>query len=262
MWAFENRYLETKLMKISDHCYGITGLSAESPWVVNSGFVIGGHSTLIVDTGSNYLSAQTIFGYSNSVNQENTMMVVNTEPHFDHMGGNSFFSDQGIDIFAHPGIHRTKDVFNQNWEDFNSTIQNTKRRAAREAEAFFYKTQLSNPNKQLSEGDVIDLGKVQVKVLETPGHTPYNISLFVEPDGVLYCGDCIVTNYIPNLEAGDRNDWLTWITSLERIKALDFSAIVPGHGDILIGRGSVDKELNTIKQILEQAVMASKAPTL
>lgn len=73
-------------MKISKSCYGITGLSAETPWAVNSGFVVGDHSTLIIDTGSNYLSAQTIFGYSTGIKQDNKSLVVNTEPHFDHIG--------------------------------------------------------------------------------------------------------------------------------------------------------------------------------
>jgi hypothetical protein len=40
-------------MKISKSCYAITGLSAETPWAVNSGFIVGDHSTLIIGTGSN-----------------------------------------------------------------------------------------------------------------------------------------------------------------------------------------------------------------
>jgi len=108
-------------MKISKSCYGITGLSAETPWAVNSGFVVGDHSTLIIDTGSNYLSAQTIFGYSTGIKQDNKILIVNTEPHFDHIGGNSFFRERGIDIFAHPDIRRTPEIFNQNKEEFNST---------------------------------------------------------------------------------------------------------------------------------------------
>ena len=87
-------------MKISEHCYIISGLSVEPPWSVNSGFIVGGHSTLIVDTGSNYLSAQTIYGYASCVKPDNKLIVINTEPHFDHIGGNCFFREKNIDIFA------------------------------------------------------------------------------------------------------------------------------------------------------------------
>ena len=78
-------------MKISQHCYLISGLSVEPPWTVNAGFIVGRHTTLIVDTGSNYLSAQTIYGYALCAKPGNKLIVVNTEPHFDHIGGNSFF---------------------------------------------------------------------------------------------------------------------------------------------------------------------------
>lgn len=249
-------------MKISKSCYAITGLSAETPWAVNSGFVVGGHSTLIIDTGSNYLSAQTIFGYATGINQNNKILVVNTEPHFDHVGGNSFFSERGIDIFAHPGIRRTPEMFNQNKEDFNNSIQNQLRQAANEAEAFFYKTQLANPNKSARQGQIISLGGVETKIIETPGHTPYNISIYIEPDCVLYCGDCVVKEYIPNLEAGDQQDWINWLQAIDTIESLAPAAIIPGHGDIIAGTNCINVELGRMRSILHTAIKDAKAPTL
>jgi glyoxylase-like metal-dependent hydrolase (beta-lactamase superfamily II)/rhodanese-related sulfurtransferase len=38
------------------------------------------------------------------------------------------------------------------------------------------------PSRPLADGEVIDLGRVQVEVLATPGHTPESISLVVRPD--------------------------------------------------------------------------------
>jgi hypothetical protein len=56
----------------------LSGLNAESPWAVNSGFVVGEHTTLIVDTGSNYFAAQTIFGYAHCAKPDNNIVVLNT----------------------------------------------------------------------------------------------------------------------------------------------------------------------------------------
>ncbi len=249
-------------MKISKSCYGITGLCAETPWAVNSGFAVGDHATLVIDTGSSYLSAQTIFGYATGVNPGNKILVINTEPHFDHIGGNSFFLDRGIDIFAHPGIRRTTEMFNQNKEEFNSTIQNSVRRTANEAEAFFYKTQLANPNNSLQQGDIFDLGGLEAKVIETPGHTAYNVSIYIEPDGVLYCGDCVVKEYIPNLEAGGQQDWMKWLQAIDIIERLAPVALVPGHGDVIAGKSCISVELDRMRTILDTAIKDSKAPTL
>ena len=249
-------------MKISEHCYIISGLSVEPPWSVNSGFIVGMHSTLIIDTGSNYLSAQTIYGYASCVKPDNKLIVVNTEPHFDHIGGNSFFKEKNIDVFAHSGAGRTKEEFIQNKEEFNNTIPNEVRRKNRETEIFFYKTEMVNPNRSLSQGDIIDLGDLFVTVHETPGHTPFNMSMFVQADRVVYCGDCIVTGYVPNLEAGYVPDWRTWQQSIELLKKLNPEIIVPGHGYRIEGSENINRELNRVQKILEVAIKKSCAPTL
>jgi hypothetical protein len=49
-------------MKISEHCHAVTGLYFIPPWSVNSGFILGDKMTIVVDTGSNYLSEKTIYG--------------------------------------------------------------------------------------------------------------------------------------------------------------------------------------------------------
>jgi len=249
-------------MKISEHCYIISGLSVEPPWSVNSGFIVGKHATLIVDTGSNYQSAQTIYGYANCAKPDNRLMVVNTEPHFDHIGGNGLFRDKSIDVFAHPGVKRNTNEFYQNKLDFNSTIPNEVRRKNKEAEIFFFNTELVNPNKTLSQNDVIDLGDISVIVHETPGHTPFNISLFVSKDRVLYCGDCIVTGYIPNLEAGNSSDWITWLHSIDRLEELEPEVIVTGHGYSIVGSNNINREMVKIRKILNKAIEDLRAPTI
>ena len=248
-------------MKISQHCYLISGLSVEPPWTVNAGFIVGQHTTLIVDTGSNYLSAQTIYGYALCAKPGNKLMVVNTEPHFDHIGGNSFFISKNIDVYAYPGVKRSLEEFQQNKEELNNTIPNEVRRNKQEADVFYYNTELANPNRELLPDQNIDLGDVNVTVLSTPGHTPQNISLFVSSDGVLYCGDCIVTGYIPNLEAGSVAAWKIWLKSLEILKKLNPEIIVPGHGYSINGTAQIEEEAGNMKNILNWAIDNKKAPT-
>ncbi len=188
-------------------------------------------------------------------------MVVNTEPHFDHIGGNGFFIDKNINVYAHPGVKRKEEEFKQNKKEYNSTIPNEIRRNSQESEIFFYKTELANPNRTLSQNEIIDIGNINVTVLPTPGHTAFNISLFVPTDRVLYCGDCIVTGYIPNLEAGNTSDWKIWLKSIEMLENLNPEIIVTGHGYCIVGSEQIDKELFNIRNILKKAIKDKKAPT-
>jgi glyoxylase-like metal-dependent hydrolase (beta-lactamase superfamily II) len=94
-------------VRISERCYAVTGLAYTLPWVVNAGFIVGDEETLIVDTGANTLAAATIHGYATAVRPDNRLSVVNTEKHFDHIGGNGFFPELEAPIHGHPGIART-----------------------------------------------------------------------------------------------------------------------------------------------------------
>lgn len=97
-------------MKISNRCYAVTGLGYSAPWCVNAGFIAGDATTLVVDTGGNRLAAATIHGYAEATRPGNELLVINTEKHFDHIGGNSFFRRRGIDIWGHAAIRRTEAV--------------------------------------------------------------------------------------------------------------------------------------------------------
>ena len=246
-------------MKISENCYALTGLSFVLPYTVNAGFVAGGDSTLVIDAGANYLSAQTIHGYAHNLKPNNDLMVINTEPHFDHVGGNSFFADRDIDIHAHPELERTNRELEATKQELLSAITDDTRREAGEIELFYCNTRVANPNKAVQNGQIFDLGGVQVRTIYTPGHTPKNISCFVLPDKVLYCGDCIVNGYIPNLEEGGKPEWQTWLESLDRIAALAPRVIVPGHGDVLTGI-RIQPAIDRMRSILSRAIETNRPP--
>ena len=188
-------------MRLSDRCFAVTGLAYLPPWSVNAGFAVGQHTTLIADTGANALAAATIYGYASAVRPENRVLVIDTERHFDHIGGNGYFRDRGIDIFGHPSIARTEDEFRGEIAEFNAAIPDSARRGFGEAAVFYHATVLTNPNRPLTADTTLDLGDCPVEILLTPGHTPSNLSAYIPGDGVLFCGDCLINGYVPNLDA-------------------------------------------------------------
>lgn len=108
----------------------------------------------------------------------------------------------------------------------------------------------------VNDGDVLDLGNVQIRVLHTPGHTPEHISLLVsdktrgpEPwfllsGHTLMVGDLGRTELAGNAEEGARMLFET----VQKLKALpDYVEVLPGaFAGSVCGRALSGKPMSTI----------------
>jgi cyclase len=240
-------------MQVSTHCWAVTGLACLPPWEVNAGFVAGGHTTLVVDTGASTLSAATIHGYASLARPGNRLLVIDTERHFDHIGGNSHFRERGAEILGHPACARTEDEFRAERAEFNTAILDPRRRASHEEDVFYGGTSLALPDRFIAEDTALDLGGLEARVLMAPGHTPSNLAIYVPADRVVFSGDCVVAGYAPNLACGGPAEWRQWLESLERIERLKPEAIVPGHGPVARG-AAVGEAIRHVRAALLEAL--------
>jgi len=247
-------------VRLAAHSYAVTGLGYSPPWYVNAGFIAGDHTTLIADTGGNAAAAATIHGYATAVRRSNRIVVLNLEKHFDHLGGNCYFRERGIDVYGHSGIQRTPGEFQTEIEEFNAAVPSHARRAHHEAEVFFAGTTLTNPNCPITEDTRMDLGGCTAEILLTPGHTHTNLSVWVPSDRVLYSADTTINGYLPNLDAGSVEDWQTWLQSLDRIAALAPRIVVPGHGHVITW-DEVPRVIDEVRAVLQRAIESGRSPT-
>ena len=240
-------------MKLTDKCYAVLGLGCYPPWVVNAGFICGSGKTLVVDSSSAYLSAQTIYDYAKAVNPNNELLLINTEKHLDHIGGNCLFEEKGIPIFGHELNKRLPQDLESNINYFNDCILEEERKSAREEKIFYQNTKLVNPSFKVADGQIFDIGDAEAKILFTPGHTETNISIFIPSEKVIYVGDAVVQGYLPNILNSDLDGWKQWLNSLDIISSLDIYWLVPGHGNALSGNG-IRVEIERIRKILNRAI--------
>ena len=117
-----------------------------------------------------------------------------------------------------------------------------------------------NPNRVLDEGTTFDLGGCSASVLFTPGHTATNVSVWVEEERVLYTGDCLINEYIPNLDAGGVADWKVWLESLKKVEALQAEIVVAGHGPVARG-GDAQGVIDRVRRVLDEAIARGVSPT-
>ena len=95
----------------------------------------------------------------------------------------------------------------------------------------------------------------------TPGHTSTNVSVWVPSDRVLFSGDCLIAEYLPNLDAGAVEDWRIWLNSLERIEALGAEQAVAGHGPVARNAAEVRRMIDRVRAVLVESIERGKSPT-
>jgi hydroxyacylglutathione hydrolase len=82
-------------------------------------------------------------------------------------------------------------------------------------------------DKGVREGDMVEIGSVKAKVIETPGHTAGHVSYFFQDDGIVFVGDTLFSVGCGKLLEGDAK---TMWRSLQKLAALPLATkLYCGH---------------------------------
>ena len=95
------------------------------------------------------------------------------------------------------------------------------------------------PDGFLNEGDVIEIGSLQIEVIHTPGHSPGSVCFYLRKQNLLIAGDTLFQGSIGNLSLPTANPLHMW-DSLNKLANLPSETrVIPGHGgETSIGRES------------------------
>jgi len=84
---------------------------------------------------------------------------------------------------------------------------------------------------ELKENQIVNLGSIKIKVLETPGHSPGSCSFYIESNKTLFSGDTLFKSAIGRTDIPGGNYDRLMKSIKEKILALPpETKIYPGHG--------------------------------
>ncbi|MCB1084799.1 MAG: MBL fold metallo-hydrolase [Chlamydiia bacterium] len=87
-----------------------------------------------------------------------------------------------------------------------------------------------SPEFELHEGQTLSVGHLDLKVIETPGHTPGGVCFYCEKEKILFAGDTLFKGSIGNLSLPTSCPEQMW-PSLKKLEKLPPETVVySGHG--------------------------------
>jgi glyoxylase-like metal-dependent hydrolase (beta-lactamase superfamily II) len=192
--------------RVTDDVHVIFGLGG------NVGVLATGRGAVIVDTMTFRMQGARIRELAEKLGRGPTQAVVNTHYHVDHTHGNPGFA-VGTKVVA---TQRTRDYllhFDASYWDGDAAG--------------------TLPNETFEATHELSVGGKTVRLHHLGrGHTGGDlVALFVE-DRVLHTGDLFFNGRYPNIDLEAGGSVREWIATLDRVMALEFDRVIPGHGPV------------------------------
>ena len=197
----------------------------QEPWIkpyyrCNIWHVRGRDLDLLFDTGLGHFSLRR----NVSLVTERALTCIASHCHFDHIGGHHEFSHVCVHhaeahILANPrndwtvaNPYATDEMFDALPEGWDQTT---------------YHVRPAKISRELTGGDIIDLGDRAFEVVHTPGHSPGGIGLFEKKTGMLLSGDVIYDG--PLLDTIYHSNPDDYVVTMENLRKLPVQIVHGGH---------------------------------
>jgi cyclase len=200
--------------QISENVYAETGIRG-----CNHSFVITTEGVVMIDTPQYPTDA--VKWRDEIAKFGPVRYIINTEPHADHYAGNSFFEGT---IIAHEGTRQS--ILNNPVESYLDMVKQNDPPSLPFVKIYRFRP----PTITLTEKMTIYLGKHTFQLTHFPGHTPFQVPVYVPEEKVLFTSDNVVNNVLPFITPMALP--LAWIESLVQMQNIDAKILVPGHGKI------------------------------
>jgi len=212
-------------MKLFEDLYVYPWLSSQEN-NANTIFIDGEVPTLI-DPGHTHLFSYAIQGAArDGIDLDTSKLIICTHGHPDHMEAVARFGSDVIIAMSRREYEYLQD----------------------EGRDLFMMTGCQVPKGPfgllLTEGS-LSLGKKRFKVLSTPGHSPGSICLYWEDRRVLLSGDTLFYMGVGRTDLPGGNSH-TLAESIRRLAKLDIEYLVPGHGEVVKGKKTIEKNFQLI----------------
>ncbi|MGB9628779.1 MAG: MBL fold metallo-hydrolase [Thermodesulfobacteriota bacterium] len=193
-------------------------------------YLIRGEVTLLIDPGhSRHVPNLFRQMEKDGISQEEIRLILLTHSHPDHLEGLELFLNKSVRI---------------------SMAQEEERYLLESGKYLFEMMGQPIPKFRidfyLKEG-VLHLGEKIFEIYKTPGHSPGSLSIYWPEQKVLFTGDVLFYGGIGRTDFLEGDSKLL-MRSIERLSQLDIELLLPGHGEVVMGKEMVIQNFEFIRQ--------------
>lgn len=164
--------------------------------------------------------------------------VINSHHHADHTWGNCFYKK--ATVIGH-SLNR----------ELTLLKGEPSLAAARGSNKIFNDVEIVAPELTFDDGELtLRVGKKNLTIVPTPGHSADGVSVLIEEDKILFAGDTFMA--LPYIVDGDPE---VLAESIKMIGKMGLENIIQGHGDIIL-RGEIEA---SVKENLDYLTNIRKA---
>jgi alkyl sulfatase BDS1-like metallo-beta-lactamase superfamily hydrolase len=262
----QSEEFERKVYTVTDGVYQAVGFG-----IANSIMIEGDECVFIVDVMGSMETANEVKAEFYNITQKPVEALIYTHNHADHvMGGLAFVPDGKVDVYAHETtnyyINRMANVLRpilrrRSARMFGSHLQRPgPDRMENVGLGPFVETLdpnmtlgLIRPNKTFSNELSTEICGVKVELVHAPGETNDQLFVWLPDRGVLLPGDNIYKAF-PNLysiRGTLYRDVLAWAYSIDKMRALRPTHLVPSHTRSISGRDEVYETLTAYRDAIQ-----------
>jgi glyoxylase-like metal-dependent hydrolase (beta-lactamase superfamily II) len=156
--------------------------------------------------------------------------IILTHHHFDHSSGaHRLRQATGAQVVMHP----KEESFLRDWQGDapqDLEIPPDQQAIAEQIQRFRQQAAEAVPVLPVTDGGVLGVGGLSLEVVHTPGHTLGSICIYIRAERALFTGDTALGLGTVAISPPPYGDMALYLRSLERLKGLEASLMLPGHG--------------------------------
>ena len=222
-WASSD--MPMSVHKVGPHSYYVEGLLEEASrenegFIANAGFVITKDGVVVFDTLGSPALADRLIAEIRKLTDQPIRRVIVSHYHADHFYGIPAFRRIGAEIWADTRAH--------GYLNSSAASERLDQRKKIIGPWLGPDFTLPLPDRWLDKPESFRMGEVSFSLRYLgSAHSPEDLTMLLEPDGVLYSGDIVYAGRVPFI--GDADTRL-WLTAIDHLLAIPARVMVPGHG--------------------------------